>query len=184
MSVSRIADTIYAFRFLRLLTTPWAKTNAYKLGILDKQGNLIRKPQTSKEKAVYNYFHRLVYNIKRLLNKIPLGKSTVASYITALFLLKESGAVSEETIREFLAEITGTTYDTVIYESCAPYVHNRGVLARDVLSLDTGETVARRGAAVCDIHEESNLLGIPIYAARVARTTEKIYITKFDLREN
>ncbi|MEK9769694.1 MAG: hypothetical protein VW683_12290, partial [Betaproteobacteria bacterium] len=72
----RGADTVYALRFLRLLTMPWEKTAAFKVGVIDENGNRIKKPETSEEKEAYTVFHRLVFNIRRLLAKIPLGKST------------------------------------------------------------------------------------------------------------
>ena len=72
MGLLKAGDLFYTLRFLRLLTTPWNKTNAYKEGIVDENGKVLKKPETSKEKAVYNTFHRLVYNLKRLLNKVPL----------------------------------------------------------------------------------------------------------------
>ena len=86
--LSRTADTIYAIRFLRLLTTRWSSTGAYKLGLIDKNGKHLRSPINDIERSKYNIFHRLVFNIKRLLNKIPFGKSTIASYLTALYLIK------------------------------------------------------------------------------------------------
>ena len=82
-------DFFYALRFLRLLTTKWERTTAYKLGLIDKKGKVLKKPENDKEKAAYNIFHRLVFNIKRLINKLPFGKSALASYLGALFLIKE-----------------------------------------------------------------------------------------------
>ena len=75
---TRAADTFYAFRFLRLLTTPWTKMGAYKLGLIDAQGVVLRKPESSEERSKYNVFHKLVFNVKRLLNKLPFGKTTIA----------------------------------------------------------------------------------------------------------
>ena len=42
----RGADTVYALRFLRLLTMPWEKTAAFKAGVIDENGNRIKKPET------------------------------------------------------------------------------------------------------------------------------------------
>jgi len=103
----RTADRIFALRFLRLLTTPWKKTGAYKEGIIDDKGRKLRKPKTAKEKNVYNLFHKLVFNLKRLLNKIPFGKSTLASYAAALWLIKEHTGLSEKLLAECLYEYTG-----------------------------------------------------------------------------
>ena len=180
MSISRAADTVYAFRFLRLLTTPWEKTGAYKRGILDKNGKVIKKPETSAEKDVYNYFHRLVFNIKRLLNRIPLGKSTVASYLAALFLLKEQTGVSEEEIKTFLNETFGNV-ESIIYEHFSSCEETNGVLKNSVISPQTLEIAAQRGMRVINIKEAGDVLGIPIYEATVERTGEKIYISKYDI---
>jgi len=107
MSFTRTADRIYALRFLRLLTTPWKKTGAYKAGIIDSKGKMVKKPKSGKEKDVYNLFHKLVFNLKKLLNKIPFGKSTLASYAAALWLIKEETGLSEKLLGECLYEITG-----------------------------------------------------------------------------
>ena len=103
----KAADTFFALRFLRLLTMPWTKTGAYKEGIIDKDGKVIKKPDTPKEKEVYNLFHKLVFNIKRLLNKLPFGKSTIASYAAGLFLIKEHTGMSDILLAELLEESFG-----------------------------------------------------------------------------
>ena len=90
-AVTRMADTVYAFRFVRLLVQKWENTGAFKAGIIDKDGkNLIKsKDVPPKDKQFYTYFHRLVFNVKRLLGKVPGGKSTLASVAAALYLIKE-----------------------------------------------------------------------------------------------
>ena len=99
------ADRFYTLRFLRLLTTQWKDTNAFKAGLIDDLGNVIRKPKTSEEKKVYNMFHKLVFNIKRLLNKLPFGKTKLASYAAALLLLKDHTEISDEVMGEVLQEL-------------------------------------------------------------------------------
>ena len=99
------ADFVYGMRFLRLLTMPWRKTGAFKNGIIDDKGNKLRKPETSQERNSYNTFHKLVFNIRRLLQKIPfVGKSVLTNYAAALFLLKEHTKISEEKMLNVLAE--------------------------------------------------------------------------------
>ena len=39
-------DLFVAYRFLRILTTPWEDQDAFKLGIIDKDGKLLRKAKT------------------------------------------------------------------------------------------------------------------------------------------
>ena len=99
----RASNVIFAFKFVRLLVTPWRNTKAYKMGLVDRRGNVIRKPSTSQEKLAYSVFNRLVFNIKRLLEKLP-GGSTIGSYASALYLLKEFTGLEEDEILQCLHE--------------------------------------------------------------------------------
>ena len=90
---SRGADLYFVFRFLRLLTMKWEKTDAYKYGIIDKKGKALKRSsdlESVDEKAAYTMLHRLVFKVRRLIEKVPiLGKSILLNYAAALFLLKE-----------------------------------------------------------------------------------------------
>ena len=92
-TASRGADLYFVFRFLRLLTMKWEKTDAYKYGIIDKKGQILRKSsdlESVDEKASYTMLHRMVFKIRRLIEKVPIiGKSILTNYAAALFLLKE-----------------------------------------------------------------------------------------------
>lgn len=92
MNIFRAGDLVYAFRIVKLLTTPWDKQEAFKYGIIDKNGTLLRKSETLKtpeEKASYTYLHRIVFNLKRLLGLVPGGKSFAGAAAASLLLLKE-----------------------------------------------------------------------------------------------
>ena len=90
---SRGADLYFVFRFLRLLTMKYEKTDAFKYGIIDKKGNPLKRSsdlESVDEKAAYTMLHRLVFKVRRLIEKVPvLGKSILLNYAAALFLLKE-----------------------------------------------------------------------------------------------
>lgn len=80
------------YKFVKLLVTPFNKTEAYKLGIIDEKGKYLKKQKdlvNTQEKMASNIFTRLVWNIKKLIEKVPFGKSTLGSLTAALFLLKE-----------------------------------------------------------------------------------------------
>ena len=82
----------FIYKFLRILTTPWEKSEAFKLGIVDDDGKILKKKRTlktSEEKDAYTMMHRLVWKLKRLMEKVPFGKSRLASYAAALWLIKE-----------------------------------------------------------------------------------------------
>ena len=81
--MGRAIDLFVTYRFLRLLTTPFEKTDAYKFGIIDKDGNRVRQPKstkpavelaTSELKNSYTILHKLVFNIKKLFGIIFVVK--------------------------------------------------------------------------------------------------------------
>jgi len=88
-----LIDTIYTYKFIKMLATPWVEQPAYKLGIIDDKGKVLRKAnelKTDAEKKAYTPFHRLGWNLKRIVQKMPGGGSKFANYASALFLLREN----------------------------------------------------------------------------------------------
>tara|TARA_R110001592_G_scaffold303643_1_gene575775 strand:- start:239 stop:826 length:588 start_codon:yes stop_codon:yes gene_type:complete len=193
MGLLRAGDFFYTLRFLRLLTTPWKKTNAYKEGIIDDNGKVIKKPETSGEKAVYNTFHRLVYNLKRLLNKLPFGRSTIASYAAALFLIKEESNMSDIAMRKVMLEVTGIDIkktDLTEYTENQWYLTEEGniqestyTLTNDIALPSTGEILALKNSKVI-VKEHSpidTVFGISVFEGIHNKTQQKIYITQGDI---
>jgi hypothetical protein len=88
---TNIVDTVIIFRILRKLTTPFNKTAAFKAGVIDAKGSIIVKPRdrTPAQKKTITLLDRMVFNLKRLLAKVPGGKTQLGTYIAALALLKE-----------------------------------------------------------------------------------------------
>ena len=99
----KITDLILVYQFIKRLTTPFNETKAYELGIIDASGKKLKSPKTREEEEAYGYYDRLVFNLKRLLEKLPGGKSKFASYAAALFLIKESADPKEHYSDEELA---------------------------------------------------------------------------------
>ena len=191
--LSRAADLGYAFRFLKLLTTPWEKLEAYKLGIVDKRGRNLKKAKelkTSEEKSAYTIFHRLVFNVKRLLQLIPGGKTKIASYAAALFLIKEHTGMSEEKIEEIITKALDGNLEDDITESQWFIKNDRlnpGVycLTKDVVSMNTGEAIAKKNSKVRVLeHTEpySSFLGNNIYKVQHVLTKQELYISNEDIK--
>jgi len=91
--MSQVIDNLIAYRVLSLLVKPFNETEAFKLGIIDANGAVLIKARdltTQEQKNAYNYLHRLVFNLKRMLNKLPGGESKFKNIVAALFVLKES----------------------------------------------------------------------------------------------
>ena len=86
-------DLFLTYHFLKRLATPFENWDAYKLKIIDADGNILKKSKTlttPEEISAWGYFDRLVANLKKLLAKVPGGKTKIASYAAALLLIKEN----------------------------------------------------------------------------------------------
>ncbi|ALY07077.1 hypothetical protein VmeM32_00086 [Vibrio phage vB_VmeM-32] len=62
-----ITDAIYTYKFIDLLQKPFNQWPAYRHGIIDADGKLLKKPKTNVEKSSYSKFHSMVRQIKRQL---------------------------------------------------------------------------------------------------------------------
>ena len=118
--MGRGVDTVIVFRVLKLLTTPWKEQAAFKEGLIDEKGKRTKKkPSTSKEKDAYTLLHRLIFNLKRIMEMIPFGKTKIASYAAALFLIKEhtglKGSQLDKEVFKYLKE-TGQLEDELLEE--------------------------------------------------------------------
>jgi hypothetical protein len=188
---TRVTDTVYALRFLRLLTTPWEKTGAFKAGIIDDTGKLLKKPETNAEKSKYNIFHRLVFNIKKLLNKVPFGKTTIASYLAALYLIKEHTGVSDRQIADAITEATGVNPYNIPLNESQWYIsedsklrRGRYTLINDIAMPTTGEIFALKKSTVLvkeDVSPHGNIFGVNVYPAFHVKTRQTILITQQDI---
>jgi hypothetical protein len=191
--ISRTADLYYTFRFLKLLVTPWKETDAFKHGIVDAEGRVIKKAselKTSEEKSAYTTFHRLVFNIKRLLEKVPFGKSRIASYAAALYLIKEETGMSDAGLVRLFERVEGVEFDNTISEN-AWFLNSEGALQpgtytlrRDCPIVLTAEFRAYQGGKI-DIPEAlkpvSTVLGNPVFIATHRETKQKIAISLEDI---
>lgn len=191
--ISRTADLYYTYRFLKLLVTKWEDTDAFKLGIIDKDGNILKRASqlnTSEEKSAYTTFHRLVFNIKRLLQKLPAGRTRIASYLAALYLIKEHTGMSDDGIREVMENLNGIKVSTVITENTwflNPNGHlNPGsyTLLQDAPIIHTSEFRAKAGTKI-DVKEAvapmGMILGVPVYGVRHRETGQFVCISTEDI---
>jgi hypothetical protein len=102
--MAETVDLYIVYQFIKRLSTPFEDTDAFKLGLIDKDGKRLKKAKSSEEKKAMTYFDRLIFNVKRLLAKVPGGSSRFASYAAAMLLLKECANPKEHYSDEELAE--------------------------------------------------------------------------------
>jgi hypothetical protein len=105
-----IVDLFLVFQFIKRLSTPFKEWDAYKLGIIDEKGNqLIKRKDFTKrdQKDSYGLFDIMITKLKRLLEKVPGGKSRIGSYAAALYLIKEQQSIEKggfELVESFTEE--------------------------------------------------------------------------------
>lgn len=89
---NRAVDLVITYRVVKLLVTPFEKQDAFKLGIIDKDGNVLKKYktlQTRAEKKSYTILHRFVFNLKRILKRVGLGGKLGTFAVALATLLRE-----------------------------------------------------------------------------------------------
>jgi len=87
---SLVMDILYTRRFITLLLKDFDEWDAFEHGIIDKDGNIIKKRvqrKTSQEKKAFTRFHSIVLTIKKTLDKF--SSSSSLKIVTAFALLKE-----------------------------------------------------------------------------------------------
>ena len=118
-----LVDLYLVYQFLRRLTTPFEEWNAYKLGVIDGQGNILKKKdqrKTQEEKDSLRTYDLMILKLKKLLAKVPGGESKLASYAAALWLIREwsefsdSSTLNEDISEEVLDESIELFYDMYI----------------------------------------------------------------------
>lgn len=204
--MGRAIDLFVTYRFIKLLVTPFEKTEAYKLGIIDKDGK--RKTEqtvargvrptdlnTAEKKNAYTVLHKLVFNIKKIFNKVPGLRTRLGTYAAALFLLKdtfkehvEDPDVFEKEFMKYLKE-EGYEIDNTISEEVIGFgeVLPKGeyTLVNDILNTEEEELQAKVGDKVVAYDDEApidTVLGVEIFPIVHVKTQEKIYISLEDIK--
>ena len=131
---NRTIDMLITYRVLKILTTPFEKQDAFKFGIIDKNGKVLRRYKDvskSDEKKTYTWLHRFVFNIKRLLGKAGLGGRLGSLGVALALLLKEENYINRQPkkIRKLMEPSIGDykKYDKVFESAVIKYCVHIGV---------------------------------------------------------
>lgn len=91
--MGRFVDSLIAYRILKLLVTPFDQTDAYKLGIIDEKGKELKRMRelnSVNERDAYTLLHRLVFRLKKIVEKVPIDNKKILSLAAAYALIKEN----------------------------------------------------------------------------------------------
>ena len=188
--MGRAIDLLITYRIIKLLVTPFEKQEAYKYGIIDKDGKVLRKTKdlkTAKEKDAYTILHRFVFNLKRLINLIPGGKSKLGTYAAALGLLlkeqKDINAVElERTLYKHLVDNKLIAYGDDLNESVGfDYLPEGRFTVIDNLEDLNGQKTAEVGDIVYTTENQKpfdNYFGVNLYYVINEDTKKQIIVSE------
>ena len=203
--MGRAIDLFVTYRFIKLLVTPFEKQEAYKLGVIDKDGNRILQPGTNKptilrtidEKNSYTVLHKLVFNIKKIFAKVPGLRTKLGSYAAALFLLKDTfkedvdPKMWEQEFMKYLKENNFELDNTISEEVTL----DNGMLPKGVYKLVTDITFDAEDVDSPDALEgdevqvfepvapTDTVLGVEIFPVIHIPTQSKIFVSAEDIKE-
>lgn len=104
-------DLFIVYQFLKRLTTPYDKWEAFNYGIIDKDGNILKsRSELSEDEAkAWTTFDLLTLNLKKELAKVAGGKQKMSSMIMATYFLRElkgkKAATSEPALQRTKGQI-------------------------------------------------------------------------------
>lgn len=186
------ADTVYAFRFIRMMVMDWTSWDAYKEGIIDENGKRIRnvKIDTDSKKSSYTPFIRLVANIKRLVAKIPGGGSKLGSFASALYLVKEKANLSERGLKSICEKCDIEVLD-FLNENNEWFLLEDKQLSPGVYRVNNPKLLNKSCSEMVWAKDQirikdncfpvGDVFGVDIYEATHIRTDQEIYVTASEL---
>ena len=179
--MGRVIDALIAYRVLKLLVTPFNRTKAFKLGIIDDKGKVLIKskdlPNSGPQREAYTLLIRFVFNLKKLLGKVgirgPLGTSAAA----ALAFFKEENGQNLEVEKTVYKHLREKGFEFQVDENYGePLRPGTYRVNRDITDLE-GDIVININEEVIFEGNTDTIMGYDIFKYRnVYLTTEDLYV--------
>jgi len=181
------AELYFLYKIIKGLTTPFNQTQAYKLGIIDANGRLLKNSsqfRTKAESDAFTLFDRFIFNLKRLLAKIPGGSSKLASYLAVAYLLKENFDDEEENTSKNIGTSVDAIFESIVYDDSTLEKGNYELLET---AFDTDGNTVLPGETLVLLersHPFLNICGTQVYQLLSAKTGNLVITTKNALLED
>jgi len=184
--MSRVVDALVAYRVLKLLVTPFNKTKAFELGIIDEKGKVLIKSQDIKKtpnpkrtelRNAYTLLIRFVFNLKRMLSKIgirgPLGSAAAA----AIAFFKEEHGNNPEVEKEVYKYLKEQGFEFEISENYGePLPEGTYKVKHDIYNLD-GDIAININESIEFTETTDTIMGYDVFKHNgVYLTTEDLYV--------
>ena len=99
--MGKFVDSIIALRILNLLVTPFDQTDAFKRGIIDAKGKELKRMRdlhSVEDRDAYTLLHRLVFRLKKIIEKLPIENKKLSSLAAAYSLIREQLIINKEPV--------------------------------------------------------------------------------------
>jgi hypothetical protein len=119
--ITKAAATVMAIKFANFIRKPFTDWKAYKLGIIDEKGNLLKKPTTKEEKESHDFLINIIRKIKKVIVKY-VGDSKILGFLLAAYLLKAERFDPLNVEQEITENLSDKELE--IFEQCLEILYN------------------------------------------------------------
>jgi len=177
--MSRVIDALVAYRILKLLVTPFNKTKAYKLGIIDDKGKVLIKSKqivNQEQRKAYTLLIRFVFNLKKLLAKVGIRGSLGTAAAAAIAFFKEDNGYNPEVEKVVYKHLKENGFEFQVDENYGnPLRPGTYRVNRDITDLE-GDIVINIDEEVIFEGNTETIMGYDVFKYRnVYLTTEDLY---------
>ena len=186
--MSRAIDALIAYRLLKLLVTPFNKTKAFALGIIDEKGKVLIKSRDIPKKfkpyevqnarKAYTLLIRFVFNLKRLLSKVGIRGALGSAAAAAIAFLKEEYGNNPEIEKEVFKYLKeqGFEYPAYSEDYGEPLFEGTYKVKNDIYNLD-GDIIINRDEDIEFKQIDDTIMGYDVFKYKdVFLTTEDLYV--------
>jgi len=178
--MGRIIDALIAYRVLKLLVTPFNRSKAFKLGIIDDKGKVLIKskdlPNSGPQREAYTLLIRFVFNLKRLLSKVGIRGPLTTSAAAALAFFKEENGQNLEVEKTVYKHLRENGFEFQVDENYGePFKPGTYRVNRDITDLE-GDVVININEEIIFEGNTDTIMGYDVFKYRnVYLTTEDLY---------
>jgi hypothetical protein len=174
-------------QMINLLVKPWTEMPAYKLGIIDARGKVLKKThqlKTATEKVAYGTFQKFCFNLRRFIESLPGGKTKLAKYLTIYALFKES----EDTMDSMFIEEFGNMNINEAFEEdllISKTILYKGIYRLINDMLDNKGKIVKKGNFITvpiDQKPQMVLFNKPIF--EVEYKNQKLLVSTYDISDD
>ena len=184
--MGRVIDAVIAYRFVKLLVTPFNKTQAFKMGIIDDKGKVLIKSkdflktfssqELPKARKAYTMLIRFVFNLKRLLSKVGVRGPLSTAAAAAIAFFKEENGQNLEIEKVVYKHLKENGFEFEVNENYGELLRPGTYrVKRDITDLE-GDIVINIDEEVIFEGKTDTIMGYDVFKYKnVYLTTEDLY---------